>query len=67
MQDLMTTSLSNSVGPVTDTALGSAKAALAALQDSQCYKQYKANGTLAKTKLGECERDLLLVIKDLGG
>ena len=65
----MTAQPSNNVGPVLDTtgALKAAQASLAALRASQCYKQYKANGSLASTKLGECERQLLLVAKDLGG
>lgn len=57
------------VGPVIDqtAALTSATAALAALRASQCYRQYLKNGTLKTTKLGECERDLLAVIRMLGG
>lgn len=60
------------VGPVTDpvdpvVALASSRLALAALRGSQCYQQYKKNGTLPRTKLGECEQHLLAAIKALGG
>lgn len=63
---------SNTVGPVTGSvdvpgALSMAKAALAALRASSCYQQYVRNGSLPKTKLGECERDLQAVIGKLGG
>lgn len=47
------------------TALTEAQAALTALQASQAYQQYKANGTLARTKLGSCEQHLLTCIADL--
>lgn len=62
--------VSNTVGPVTGSvdvtgALTAAQAALAALRASSCYQQYKKNGTLPKSKLGECERDLLVVINKL--
>jgi hypothetical protein len=65
----MTAATTTPAGPATDpaAALAAAKAALAALRASQCYLQYKANGTLPKTKLGMCEQDLLTVIRDLGG
>ncbi len=67
-----TSTRSSPVGPVTGTvdvpgAIVAAKAALLNLQGSKCYKQYKANGTLAGSKLGACEQNLLTVLKDLGG
>lgn len=64
----MTMATSSATGPVVDPvlALSQCQAALAALRASQCYKQYKGNGTLPSTKIGECERDLLAAITSLG-